>query len=52
MSLNGFLNEINELKQDVKEAVSEGVAPVVTKEGFDSMEKWLETLMEIILKVL
>ena len=39
MSLMGFLNEINELKQDVKEAVSEGLAPVVTKEGFDAMEK-------------
>lgn len=44
MSLNGFLNEINELKQDVKEAVSEGVAPVVTKEGFESMEKMVRNV--------
>lgn len=39
MSLNGFLSEINALKQDVKEAVSAGYEPMVTKEGFDAMEK-------------
>ena len=31
MSLSNLLNDINELKQDVKEAVAEGYAPMVTK---------------------
>ena len=39
MSLSNLLNDINELKQDVKEAVAEGYAPMVTKEGFEAMEK-------------
>lgn len=39
MSLSNLLNDINELKQDVKEAVAQGLEPVVSEQGIKAMEK-------------